>query len=162
MAKKLSFAASRQAGVRLFRWSVLALASVIGGIMLGEMAVGKRLGWASGEPASYADLSANPNALVPQGDGGIVRCSGCADSYGVAAGLRAERDNRMNDAFRELGAVDVDASLPDEPAEDDYRYGGRFPDQEPRTRDLPEPDRGLAATQADAPLDSAGVQAAEY
>lgn len=162
MARKLSFAASRQASAWLLRWSVLALAGVISGIMLGEMAVGARLGWASVEPASYADLSANPNALVPQGDGVIVRCSDCADSYGVAARLRAERDNRMNDAFRELGAVDVDASLPGEPAEDCYRYGGRFPDQEPRIRNLPEPDRGLAATQADTPPESAGVPAAEY
>jgi len=130
MGKKLSFAASRHKGVRLFRWSVLALAGVTAGAMLGEMAAGTRLGGETGGRASYSNLSANPDALVAQGDGGILPCPGCADSYGVALRLQADRDVRMSDEFRELGAVDIDPPMLTE-AGDDYRYGGRFPDPEP-------------------------------
>ncbi|WP_192645388.1 hypothetical protein [Sphingopyxis sp. OAS728] len=130
MGKKLSFAVSRHKGVRLFRWSVLALAGVTAGAMLGEMAAGTRLGSETGGRASYSDLSANPDALVSQGDGGILPCPGCADGYGVALRLRAERDVRMSDEFRELGAVNVDPPIQAD-AHDDYRYGGRFPDPEP-------------------------------
>lgn len=130
MGKKLSFAASRHKGVRLLRWSVLALAGVTAGAMLGEMAAGTRLGGETGERASYSNLSANPAALVAQHDGGILPCPGCADSYGVALRLRADRDVRMSDEFRELGAVDIDPPILADPA-DDYRYGGRFPDPEP-------------------------------
>src|SRR3546814_11865925 len=50
-----------------------------------------------------------------------------SDLYGVAARLRAEREPRI-DAFRELGAVEIDAPLPPEPADNTYQYGGRFPD----------------------------------
>jgi len=129
MARKLSVAASRHTGVRLFRWSTLALIGVSGGMMLGEMAVGTRLSRGAGDSASYSHLSANPDALVPQGDG-AAPCTGCADSYGVAMRLRTHRDGRMSDEFRELGAVDVDPpTLAD--AGGDYRYGGRFPDPEP-------------------------------
>lgn len=137
MARKLSFAASRNAGVRLFRWSLLALAGVAGGMVLGEMAVGPRSDGGSREFASYSQLSANPGALVPQG-GGAAPCPGCANSYGVALRLHAHRDARMGDEFRELGSVDVDPPMLAD-AGDDYRYGGRFPDPEP----------GLAATSAD-------------
>src|SRR3546814_12147426 len=42
--------------------------------------------------------------------------------------LRAEREPRMDGAFRELGAVEIDAPLPPEPADNTYQYGGRFPD----------------------------------
>lgn len=127
MGKKLSFFASRHKGVRLFRWSVLALAGVAAGATLGEMAAGTRLGSETGERASYSNLSANPDALVAQGDGGLIACPGCADSYGVALRLRADRDVRMSDDFRELGAVDIDPPILVD-AGDDYRYGGRFPD----------------------------------
>lgn len=138
MGKKLSFTASRHKGVRLFRWSVLALAGVASGAMLGEMAAGTRLGGGgTDEPASYSHLSANPDALVAQGDGGILPCPGCADSYGVALRLRAD-DDRMSNEFRELGAVDIDPPILAD-AGDDYRYGGRFPDPEP----------GAAVTSAD-------------
>jgi len=129
MARKLYVAASRDAGVWLVRLSALALAGVTGGIMLGEMAAGTRLGNRADEPASYSHLSANPDALVPQGDG-AAPCPGCANSYGVALRLRADRDDRMGDEFRELGAVDVDPPILADAA-DDYRYGGRFPDPEP-------------------------------
>src|SRR3546814_1664328 len=50
-----------------------------------------------------------------------------SDLYGVAARLRAEREPRI-DASRELGAVEIDAPLPPEPADNTYQYGGRFPD----------------------------------
>lgn len=130
MARKLSFAASRRTGARLFRWSALALAGVAGGLLLGEMAAGTRLGGRTDGPASYSHLSGNPDALAPQG-GGAPPCLDCADSYGVALRLRAHRDDRMrDDAFRELGAVDVDPPMLAD-ADDDYRYGGRFPDPEP-------------------------------
>lgn len=130
MAKKLSFAASHHTGARLIRLSALALAGVTGGALLGEMAAGTRLGGGTGEPASYSRLSANPDALAPQG-GGAAPCLDCADSYGVAIRLRARRDDRMNDdAFRALGTVDVDRPVRADTA-DNYRYGGRFPDPEP-------------------------------
>lgn len=129
MAKKLSFAVRRHRGARLLRWSLLALAGAAGGIALGDMAAGSRLAGGSGEPASYSHLSANPGALIAQGEG-AARCPDCADSYGVAMRLRANRDDRMSDEFRELGAVEADAS-PLYAVRDDYRYGGRFPDPEP-------------------------------
>ena len=148
MARKLSFAASRRTGARLFRWSALLLAGVTGGALLGEMAAGTRLGRETGGPASYSHLSANPDALAPQGSG-AAPCLDCADSYGVAIRLRAHRDEMMSDdAFRELGAVDVDPPILADAA-DDYRYGGRFPDPEPAAAAT---DEGpLAAVPAGAP-----------
>ena len=106
---------------------MLMFVGVGGGFALGEMAAGTRLRAGVDGPASYTRLSANPDAMVQATDAGLIPCPDCADSYGVAARLRAERDHRMSDEFRELGAVDVDSSLPDDPV-DDYRYGGRFPD----------------------------------
>lgn len=106
---------------------MLTLIGVGGGFALGEMAAGTRLRAGVDGPASYSRLSANPDAMVQAADVALIPCPGCADSYGVAARLRAERDHRMSDEFRELGVVDVDSALPDDPA-DDYRYGGRFPD----------------------------------
>jgi hypothetical protein len=129
MGKKLSFTASRNPAARMLRWLLLALVGVVGGMMLGEMAASTRLGRISDEPATYAHFSANPDALVPQGEV-APDCIGCADSYGAAMRLRAHRDDRMSDEFRELGAVEVDPPAPVEPA-DGYRYGGRFPDPEP-------------------------------
>lgn len=116
--------------MRLLRWSMLALAGVGGGMMLGDMATGTRLGSRVGEPASYSHLSANPDALVPQGED-ATPCTHCADSYGVAVRMRAHRDDRMGDEFRALGSVDADPPQRIE-ADDDYHYGGRFPDPEPR------------------------------
>lgn len=147
MAKKLSFAASRFTGRRLFRWSALALAGIVGGMLLGDMVAGKRLS-GGGEPADYSRLSANPDALAPRGENAPA-CLGCADSYGAALRLRAHRDqrtgDRMSDEFRDLGAVDVDAPAPVEPS-DDYRYGGRFPDPEP-----PAPPADITLPSSDAP-----------
>lgn len=127
---------------------MLALAGVGGGMMLGEMVAGTRLGAGVDEPASYSHLSANPDALVPQGEG-AAPCPDCADSYGVAMRLRAHRDDRMSDEFRELGAVDLDPPLPAD-AGDDYRYGGRFPDPEPRAA-VPGNDPHAIAPAGDAP-----------
>lgn len=115
--------------VRLFRWSILVLAGLAGGMALGEMAAGSRAGIDSHEPASFSHLSANPDALMPQADG-AAPCLDCADSYGVAVKLRADRDRRMSDEFRELGAVDVDPPASAYP-DDGYRFGGRFPDPPP-------------------------------
>ena len=160
MVRKLSVAASRNGGERLLRWSALALVGVAGGMMLGEMAVGTRSAGRDGEPASYAHLSANPGALVPQGDG-AAPCPDCADSYGVAARLRADRDDRMSDEFRELGAVDIDPPLrPD--AGDDYRYGGRFPDPEPRTAATSEEPHAIVPTGDSSPIDMIAPVPAEY
>jgi len=120
----------------LVRVLLLALAGMLIGLLLGEM-IAKPLAAARRDagPASYGQYSANPDARVPQGSA-AAPCIGCPDSYGVAARLRAERDRRMDGAFRELGAVEIDAPLPAEPApesyDDGYRYGGRFPDPAPR------------------------------
>ena len=108
---------------------MLILIGVGGGFALGEMAAGTRLRAGVDDPPSYSRLSANPDSMVQATDPALVPCPGCADSYGVAARLRAEHDHRMSDEFRELGAVDVDSSPPDD-LSDDYRYGGRFPDPE--------------------------------
>lgn len=122
---------SRNRGaVRLLRWSLLLLAGTGGGLLLGELVVGNRVKGLLDPPPSYSRLSANPDALVPQGEA-AAPCLDCADSYGVAAQLRARRDDRMGEEFRELGTVDIDLATPIEP-DDDYRYGGRFPDPEPQ------------------------------
>lgn len=144
MARKLYFAASRHSGVRLFRWSALALVGVTGGMLLGEMAVGSRLSSEMGEPATYSHLSANPDAAAPPA-GGAAPCLDCRDSYGVAALLRADRDSRMSEEFRELGAVDIDSPASGE-HDDGYRYGGRFPDPPPSEASSRMPHEPLAAS----------------
>ena len=132
MARKLSFASSRRGGELLVRFLLLALAGALAGVLLGEESAEPLAAARIGDyPGSYAEYSANPEARVAQGET-AAPCFACPDSYGVAARLRAERESRMASAFRELGAVDLDAPLPDEPArkpaDDGYRYGGRFPD----------------------------------
>lgn len=145
MERKLSFAVSRHRGVRLFRWSLLALAGVTSGMLLGEMAAGTRLGGGIGEPATYSHLSANPDAAAPPA-GGAAPCLDCRDSYGVASRLRADRESRMSNEFRELGAVDLNPPGPGEP-DDGYRYGGRFPDP-PRDASKQQPDAQVAPAAA--------------
>lgn len=137
MVRKKPAAPSRDVSLRLFRWSMLALAGVVGGMMLGNMVAGSSAQRGAGEPASYSRLSANPDALVSQVEN-TAPCLGCADSYGVAVRLRAEREDRMSDEFRELGAVDDSPPYHDDLA-DDYRFGGRFPDPalEPMTDQEP-------------------------
>ncbi|MBO9698327.1 MAG: hypothetical protein J7499_19220 [Sphingopyxis sp.] len=163
MPRKLSFPAIRDGVPRAIRWLGFVLIGIVGGTLLGEMAVGTRLGGGGGDaPASYSQLSANPGALAPPGEGAIpVSCPGCVDSYGVAARLRADREDRMDDGFRDLGAVDIDAPLPAEPADDGYRYGGRFPDPPPR-EEYPVAERAAAtATPADVPVEEARTPAGE-
>lgn len=98
-------------------------------MLIGEMAVGTQLGGRGGESALFSHLSANPDAAAAPSGGGDP-CPECLDSYGVAAQLRADRENRMSSEFRELGAVDVDLPAP-AAADDGYQYGGRFADPAP-------------------------------
>ena len=118
-------------GRRLVLGLGLALAGAVAGMLLGELASGGRIVSPDGEGGSggYARLSANPHALVADPLAASPSCLDCADSYGAAARLRAQRDERADAAFRDPGGVEPDASLP-EPA-DDYHYGGRFPDTAP-------------------------------
>lgn len=134
MMRKLSFTASRsrgnrRGGNRFARWSVVALAGTVGGIILGNIAAGPLADQRAAATASFSGLSANPDAQNAQGES-ATPCLDCPDSYGVGARLSADRDQRMSDEFRELGAVDVDPPLPVDPI-DDHRYGGRFPAPEP-------------------------------
>ncbi len=147
MPKKLSFPPSRHNGARLFRWSALTLAGVVGGVLLGEMAAGERLGSSAAEGTSYSHLSANPDAGAPV-ISGAAPCLVCPDSYGVAARLRAERENRMSNEFRDLGAVDLDPRLLGDSDDDGYRYGGRFPNPPPSEESSQIPDSQLASANA--------------
>lgn len=116
----------------LVRLLLLALAGTVAGVLLGEETAEPLAATrGSGDPASYARYSANPDARAPQGET-APPCTACPDSYGVAARLHAERAPRMADAFHELDAVDTDAPLPAEPLDDGYQYGGRFPDAAPQ------------------------------
>jgi len=134
MARKRNPTASRDTGLhRLLLGLTLCGAGIAGGFLLGSLAVGTGLGSAYEREASYAELSANPNASSADSVAPLT-CLDCPDSYGVAARLRTIRDERSDDAFRELGAVELEYS-PARETEDDYRYGGRFPEA-----DLPEPD----------------------
>lgn len=129
MTRKRKQPASRNILAR--RWTLgvlLAAAGLAGGALLGTLVVGGGLRGGDRTP-SFADLSANPDALVADHQSQSP-CLDCADSYGASARLRAERTDRMDEPFRELGKVDVDAA-PVAEAADDYRYGGRFPDPEP-------------------------------
>lgn len=129
---------------RAERRLIMALAFVItgfgGGALLGMIAIGKGLDREVREAASFAGLSANPDALVADVTEAPVGCPGCVDTYAVAARMRAARESRMDEPFRRLGKVDVDTAPPPEP-DDGYRYGGRLPDPEPPTafarRDMP-------------------------
>ena len=114
----------------MLRGLLLACTGVAVGVLIGNVVAGSRLSSASVVPAPYARLSANPDAAAaPSID--ADPCVGCPDSYGVAARLRAERENRMDKAFRALGSVESDAAASHD--EDDYRYGGGFPNLPPRT-----------------------------
>ena len=134
MVRKV-FIPSRDRIVRVFAWAMgLGVAGVVGGGLLGMIAVGQGLSRYAHDSPSFAGLSANPDALVTDAAQASLPCPGCADSYGVAARLQAEHEERMSDPFRRLGEVDVDTTLPPEPT-DDYHYGGRLPD--PAPRDMP-------------------------
>ncbi|MDO9370019.1 MAG: hypothetical protein Q7T68_15745 [Sphingopyxis sp.] len=131
MVRRRYSAAIRDSGAaRLLRWLVLALAGtgvgLGGGMMLGELTIGNLTDGQTDKTSTFSSLSANPDALVPQGEA-APPCPDCSDSYGVAMRLHAEHDTRISDAFRELGAVDLDRPTPVDP-DDGYRFGGRFPD----------------------------------
>ena len=107
---------------RIARWFGVIAIGIVGGMIAGHLTIGHRYEQDGSGFRSFAGRSGNPDAV-----GADVRpvepCYGCADSYGVASRLRAEREERMDPAFRELGAVEID----DAPSEqDDYSYGGRF------------------------------------
>ncbi len=116
---------------RAVEWLFLAITGLVVGMMLGQMTVG---GWRSEvlrpSPA-FSDLSANPDAAALQVNE-AAPCLDCPDSYGVAARVRIDRDDRMSPAFRELGTVDGRPIIVADDRIDDYRYGGRFTDGEPQ------------------------------
>ena len=128
MAKRKHAVSSRDRGHRLLRWLLLVTAGLGSGWLLGEMAAENLNSVRAGADTSYSGLSANPDAsapvTLPQD-----ACLDCPDSYGVAVRMRAVREQRMDDAFRELGAVDADGMPADEPA-GEYHYGGRFADSD--------------------------------
>lgn len=134
MTRRRHPAASRDdAAARIFRWLLLLIAGTGGGMLLEDLVIGNRPGSASTDSGSFSRLSANPDAMVAQGEG-APPCLDCADSYGVGVRMRADRGDRMSDEFRELGAVELDPPATAD-IDDGYRYGGRFPDTEPPAGD---------------------------
>ena len=104
-------------------WIGFILIGGVGGMLLGSYVVGENV-TDRGDPASYADRTGNPHAPgVPPA--AIEPCHDCAGSYGRGVRHNSGRDTRMDDAFRELGAVEGDDPSDPEP---DYRYGGNFDD----------------------------------
>lgn len=136
MARKPKPFASRDIAVRRVALALmLCLAGAGAGALLGNMTVGTGLGRDAGDAPSFAHLSANPDALATGDAAAAPPCPGCADSYGVGARMRtAAREVRMDNSFRELGAVEIETALPAEPR-DDYLYGGRFPDPPAQSRE---------------------------
>ena len=129
MARKRSHTASRDVREhRLIRGLAIAVFGLVGGVLLGLVVIGNGFDRSGAGSSAFADLSANPDALVTDIESAPL-CRDCTDSYGVAARLRAEREGRLSDPFRRLGEVDAGAPLPpDDGDAGDYRYGGRFPD----------------------------------
>lgn len=105
------------------RWLGIGAAGLFGGALLGGFTVGDSLHPAIERDFSFAEYSGNPDALtvdyIP-----VEPCYSCADSYRVSERLNAARMERTDGAFRQLGAIAVDHSSPD----DGYRYGGNFED----------------------------------
>jgi hypothetical protein len=131
---KFSYPARHRVGSLLLRGLLLALVGAIVGALIGRYVTASRLDSAAPATRPYSQMSANPAAAeTPTATG--ISCPDCPDSYGVAARLRAERGNRTANRFRALGTIDIDAA----PAElqDDYRYGGRFPDPPSPIDDTP-------------------------
>lgn len=129
MTRKRDWTASRDAGfTRLLMALTLAGSGVAGGILLGGLTIGSGLRSDPGAGTSFAALSANSNALVPDSIA-APDCIDCPGSYGAAARLRAIHEVRSDESFRKLGAVEIEYPPIDEPAAD-YVYGGRFPDED--------------------------------
>lgn len=104
------------------RWLGMGSTGILCGLLLGSFAVGESLRPAERD-FSFSQYSGNPDALTVDSHP-VEPCYGCADSYGVAVRLNAAHIQRADDAFRQLGAVEVDQAPPDEC----YRYGGNFDD----------------------------------
>lgn len=104
-------------------WTGTAGIGAIGGLLLGNFVVGHEV-VAGSETGSYAEVTGNPEALGVSSSFGEP-CYDCGPGYGAEMPRMAANDVRMNDAFRELGAVEIDYSS--SPTED-YAYGGRFDD----------------------------------
>ena len=117
---------------------------------MGEMAAENLHHATAGAGASYSEFSANPDASAPVALPQDM-CFDCPDSYGVAVRMRAAREPRMSDAFRELGAIDTDTRRTAEAA-DAYHYGGRFPDSDSKTPEAAMATDRLAHDAADRPL----------
>ncbi len=150
MARRKTRYPSRDRGRWLLWWLTLTIIGCVGGIFLGEMTVGNRAGMVADAVPSYATLSANPDAPAMSAQPSNP-CLDCPGSYGVGARMRAAREERMDDAFRELGAVDADMQHANEPA-DDYRYGGRFPDPAPPVPENIAPANNPVQEAADSPV----------
>ncbi len=131
---KFSYSARHKVGRLLLRGLLLVLAGAIAGALLGRFVTASRLDSAAPATRPYSELSANAGAAETPAVTGMS-CPDCPDSYGVAARLRAERENRTVDALRALGTVDTDPAAAD--PQDDYRYGGRFPDPPSPPEDMP-------------------------
>ncbi|MDK2760997.1 MAG: hypothetical protein KYX64_06520 [Sphingopyxis sp.] len=84
-------ATSRVLAARIGRWSVLILVGVAGGMMLGERIVGDGPRNASIESESFSRLSANPDALGPQGEAAPF-CPNCRLAYDGGTRSRDDRD----------------------------------------------------------------------
>lgn len=152
MARRRDSAANRESdAARLIRWPLLLLAGVGVGLLLGEFAAGRRTPAYSSEPGSFSRLSANPDAMVAQGEG-TAPCLDCPDSHAIGVRIPSIRDDRMGAEFRELGAIEPDPPRPNADIDDDYNYGGRFPDPEPgEWNDMPSDGESASTGAGDGP-----------
>ena len=152
MARRRDSAANRESDdARLIRWPLLLLAGVGVGLLLGEFAAGRRTPAYSSEPGSFSRLSANPDAMVVEGEG-AAPCLDCPDSQGIGIPMRSSRDDRMGAEFRELGAVEPDPQPPAADIDDDYSYCGRFPDPDPgEWNDMPSDGESASTGAGDGP-----------
>lgn len=80
-----------------------------GGWLLGQLAVGEGLYRAAqGEiRSSFAELSGNPEAIVPDPASAPMPCPGCADARAAAERLRSARYDRAGDEFRSIEPVEL-------------------------------------------------------
>lgn len=128
--KPKAFASRDRVLRRLTLVLILGLMGAAGGALIGLVVLDEQPRSGGTAAGSFADLSANPDALATD-EISAEPCPGCTDSYAVAARLRAAREQAMEEPFRELGAVDIEALGESEAGgNDEYRYGGRLPDPE--------------------------------
>lgn len=110
-------------------WLVFLTIGSVTGVWLGNAIVSDVRPLASADITAYAELSGNPDALLPDSHP-FAPCGNCADSYGVARSAREQRAGDFDDGYRALGRVEVDYPQLAAPS-DDYRYGGGFPEKSP-------------------------------